>query len=410
MSDRFDKEAKKIDASNLSGNDYVAALLRAAVRMAKEDRDREAMEGTRAGELVEVMAGKPVAGEWIGDDGRSAHLCLVDTGVCVSNVYATTSGAWEWNVYNADCGLLIKRGTGCESSGAARDAAAGWARANPHLLDWQMPPASVEDKARGYTDAEVERMARAGDLARFGERMASLADRRFVERLISKGVAKDNWDTAVLAEKAKIDAEKMPPASEPYWHRATSVPFTAACGCDDVDTQTTAIPDRVTCPACLAMPPASEPAPRETPAPKLNRDADGPCIGAPCIVKGAHVYADCRVPLGPGYISPRVLPNVMPRETPACACRHAPNHVGPLDAAHGCPCGPSCLCIADKTPAPSVSDHLLNALNLHRSKCGECSENVDGCETAQRIEAVMCEVNPSAYFTSEPIADDKEQP
>ena len=52
---------------------------------------------------------------------------------------------------------------------------------------------------------------------------------------------------------------------------------------------------------------------------------------------------------------------------------------------------------------PSVSDHLLDALNLHRKGCAACRDSVDGCELARRIEAVMLEVNPSAYFTSEPI-------
>lgn len=284
MSDRFDEESAKIDASNLSGNAYVAALLRAAVRMAKEDRDAETMEGARAVEHVEVMAGAPVAGEWSGD-----ALCLVDTGACVVNVYMCGDGTWSYRIYDADCDCTIRVMGGFVDAAEARGAAAAWARANPHLLDWQMPPVSVEDKARDYTNAEVERMASKwmeddsfydwhalGDLPR-ASRMESV---RAVLRGDTSAV-NDQFIAAVLAEKAKIDAERMPPASEP--------------------------------------------APRET-------------------------------------------------------------------------------------PAPSVSDHLLNALNLHRSKCGECSENVDGCETAQRIEAVMCEVNPSAHFTSESIADDKEQP
>jgi len=195
VTDRFDDESKKIDASNLSGNEYVAAFLRVSseetARQIAAHIERHHLEvrvGAAAEEHVAVMEGKPVAGEWYGAGGGTWERAVAAGGAlddCALCVIRLPGGQWQGFVYRLDAQMALHKTETFASSIEAQDAADAWARANPHLLDWQMPP-------------------------------------------------------------------------------------------------------------------ASEPA---------------------------------------------------PRETPRCACRHEPNHVGPLAEAHGCPCGPSCPCIAAETPA-----------------------------------------------------------
>jgi len=106
---------------------------------------------------------------------------------------------------------------------------------------------------------------------------------------------------------------------------------------------------------------ASEPASRETPH-TCRAGGDGDCYWTECPQErdgGIHRQKTCPLLGASGERHPRhsepgdeyAIPGAAPRETPACACRHAPNHVGALTEALGCPCGPSCPCIADETPA-----------------------------------------------------------
>ena len=152
--DQHDREAERI--YNLAGVANRPAVLAELLRSAASYADRaiaahvkdahlEIREGARAGELVEVMAGKPVAGEWgpSGHDGEQRERRI--GAACALHVFRSVAG-WHWRAYRLAAqkiGAQVQQSPSPSPDRAdAMAAADAWARANPRLLDWQMPPAS----------------------------------------------------------------------------------------------------------------------------------------------------------------------------------------------------------------------------------------------------------------------------
>ena len=149
--DQHDREAERI--YNLAGVANRPAVLAELLRSAASYADRaiaahvkdahlEIREGARAGELVEVMAGKPVAGEWVAPwEGNSAARKFGGSDAVITVWRFPGEQKFHWCVWMlADAGTKRAEEDTAADLQSAMAAADAWARANPHLIDWQMPP------------------------------------------------------------------------------------------------------------------------------------------------------------------------------------------------------------------------------------------------------------------------------
>jgi len=149
-----------------------AAVLRAAAELAREE--------IRA--AAQLVASKPVAGEWLrrDDDWMERRV----NGEMVA--WVSPRGAWCVTRVQDTKPILE---SACSTVPIAMLAADAWARDNAHLLDWTLPPAPVQPVApRELTPAEVEECVPSaprhdagtgdegvGDVIADMERMASLS-------------------------------------------------------------------------------------------------------------------------------------------------------------------------------------------------------------------------------------------